>query len=202
MIEATGLALVVTIVIGYLIGSIPVAVLVARARGVDIRSVGDRNPGYWNVKESLGRRAAVPVFVGDVAKGAGAGTVGLVLGGPWWVGYAGVAAAMVGHAWPVFAGFRGGRSVLTFVGGMLVLAPVPALIAAAVCVIVTVVTRRFAIGARVAVFGFPIIQALFEPRARVAATGVLMCIIGLRFAIELFIPPSEPFSVVVPESAR
>lgn len=186
MIGATGLALVLTVVIGYLLGSIPVAVLVARARGVDIRAVGDRNPGYWNTKESLGRRAAVPVFVGDAAKGAMAAAVGLVLGGPWWLGYVGVAAAMVGHAWPVFAGFRGGRSVLTFVGGMLVLAPLPALIAAAVCVVVTLATRRFAIGARVAVFGFPLIQAVFEPRARVAATGALMCIIGLRFAMAAY----------------
>jgi glycerol-3-phosphate acyltransferase PlsY len=186
VIEATGLALVLTVVIGYLVGSVPVAVLVARARGVDIRAVGDRNPGYWNAKESLGRRAALPVFVGDAAKGSIAATTGLVLGGPWWVGYAGVAAAMVGHAWPVFAGFRGGRSVLTFVGGMLVLAPLSALIAAAVCVVVTLVTRRFAVGARVAVFGFPVIQALFEPRARVAATGALMCIIGLRFAMAAY----------------
>ena len=186
MIASTGLALALTIVIGYLLGSVPVAVLVARERGVDIRAVGDRNPGYWNAKESLGRRAAVRVFMGDVAKGALAAAVGLVLGGPWWVGYVGVAAAMVGHAWPVFAGFRGGRSVLTFVGGMLVLAPLPALIAAAICVVVTLATRRFAIGARVAVFGFPLIQAVFEPRARVAATGALMCIIGLRFAMAAY----------------
>jgi glycerol-3-phosphate acyltransferase PlsY len=186
LIEATGLVLIITIAVGYLLGSVPVAVLVARQRGVDIRAVGDRNPGYWNAKESLGRRAAVPVFVGDVTKGVLAATAGLVLGGPWWVGYAGVGAAMVGHAWPVFAGFRGGRSVLTFVGGMIVLAPLPALIAAGVCVVVTLVTRRFAIGARIAVFGFPVIQALFEPRARVAATGALMCIIGLRFAMAAY----------------
>jgi glycerol-3-phosphate acyltransferase PlsY len=55
-----------------------------------------------------------------------------------------------------------------------------------VCVVVTLVTRRFAIGARVAVFGFPLIQAMFEPRARVAATGALMCIIGLRFAMAAY----------------
>jgi acyl phosphate:glycerol-3-phosphate acyltransferase len=186
VIETAALAVAVTVIVGYLLGSVPVAVLVGQTRGVDIRAVGDRNPGYWNAKESLGRRAAVPVFVGDVAKGALAAAVGLLLGGPWWVGYVGVAAAMVGHAWPVFAGFRGGRSVLTFVGGMLVLAPLPALVAAAVCVLVTLATRRFAIGARVAVFGFPLIQALFEPRARVAATGALMGIIGLRFAMAAY----------------
>ena len=183
MIDSTGVAVVVTAVAGYLLGSIPVAVLVGRAQGVDLRTVGDRNPGYWNAKEVLGRRAAIPVFAGDVVKGALAAGVGLLLGGPWWVGYIGGAAAMIGHAWPVFAGFRGGRSVLTFVGAMIVLAPLPAAIALVVCVVVTVVTHRFAIGARVAVFGFPAIQAVFQPRAHVAATGALMCIIGLRFAL-------------------
>jgi len=183
VIDSTGLAVVLTAVAGYLLGSIPVAVVVGRAHGVDLRTVGDRNPGYWNAKEALGRRAALPVFVGDALKGAVAAAVGLALGGPWWVGYVGGAAAMIGHAWPVFAGFRGGRSVLTFVGAMVVLAPLPAAIALVVCVLVTLVTRRFAYGARVAVFGFPIIQAVFEPRSHVAATGALMCIIGLRFAM-------------------
>jgi acyl phosphate:glycerol-3-phosphate acyltransferase len=183
VIDSTGVAVVLTAVAGYLLGSVPVAVLVGRAHGVDLRTVGDRNPGYWNAKEVLGRRAAVPVFVGDALKGAVAAAVGLALGGPWWVGYVGGAAAMIGHAWPVFAGFQGGRSVLTFVGAMVVLAPLPAAIALLVCVVVSLVSRRFAYGARVAVFGFPIIQAVFEPRSHVAATGALMCIIGLRFAM-------------------
>ena len=188
MIASTGLAstsvaVVVTVVAGYLLGSIPVAVLVARARGVDVRRVGDRNPGYWNAKEALGRRAALPVFAGDVAKGSAAAAVGVVLGGPWWVGYLGGAAAMIGHAWPVFAGFRGGRSLLTFVGAMLVLAPLPSAIAIVVCMVVSLITRSFAIGARVGVFGLPVIQAFFEPRSHVAATGALMSIIGLRFGM-------------------
>jgi glycerol-3-phosphate acyltransferase PlsY len=183
VIDSTGLAVVVTAVVGYLLGSIPVAVLVGRSRGVDLRAVGDRNPGYWNAKEVLGRRAALPVFAGDLAKGTVAAGVGVVLGGPWWIGYVGGAAAMIGHAWPLFAGFRGGRSVLTFVGAMIVLAPVPAAVALVVCVVVTLVTHRFAFGARAAIFGFPIVQAVFEPRSHVAATGALMAIIGLRFAM-------------------
>ena len=79
-LASTSAAVVVTVVVGYLLGSIPVAVLVGRARGVDLRRVGDRNPGYWNAKEALGRRAALPVFAGDVAKGALAAAVGVVLG--------------------------------------------------------------------------------------------------------------------------
>ena len=89
VIDSTGVAVVLTAVAGYLLGSIPVAVLVGRARGVDLRTVGDRNPGYWNAKEVLGRRAAIPVFAGDVVKGALAAGIGLLLGGPWWVGYVG-----------------------------------------------------------------------------------------------------------------
>lgn len=168
---------------GYLLGSIPVAVLVARRRGVDPRDVGDRNPGYWNVRAQLGRRASLPVFAGDVAKGAAAGAVGLLLDGdPWGIAYAAVGAAMVGHAWPVFAGFRGGRSILAFVGGMAVLAPLPAALAVGVLLLVWAATRSFAWAARVGVFGFPLAQLLFEPKERVGATGLLLSIIGLRFA--------------------
>lgn len=170
-------------VAGYLLGSIPVAVLVARARGFDPRDVGDRNPGYWNVKEQVGARASVPVFAGDVAKGVAAGTVGVLLSGSTWgIAYVAVGAAMVGHAFPVFAGFRGGRSILTFVGGMVVVAPLPAAVAVGGLVVVWAVTRSFAWAARAGVFGFPIVQLALEPKERVAATGVLLSIIGLRFA--------------------
>ena len=182
--------LAVAAVFAYLAGSVPVAVLVGRrAARVDLRDTGDRNPGYWNAKETLGRRAAVPVFVGDVAKGAVAGALGLWAAagtdGRWWMAWAVVLAAMVGHAWPVFAGFRGGRAILTFVGGVAVIAPLPALVAVALCAVVSLVTRSFAYGARVGVFGFPVVQLAFswDQPEQVAATGVLMTFIGLRFAM-------------------
>ncbi len=211
------LAVPVTAAAGYLAGSVPVAVLVGRRRGVDVRAVGDRNPGYWNAKAALGRRAAVPVFVGDVAKGVLGAGVGRALAGragagpplmgasralagpaladatraaatgaaagPWWLGHLGGLAAMTGHAWPVFAGFRGGRSVLTFAGAATVVSPRAAAVAVAACVGVTGASGRFAWGARVGVFGFPIAQALVDPIERVAATGVLMSFIGVRFAL-------------------
>ncbi|MEV0616275.1 glycerol-3-phosphate acyltransferase [Nonomuraea sp. NPDC050404] len=183
----------VPVIAGYLIGSVPVAVLVARAYGVDPRRVGDRNPGYWNVREQLGRRAALPVFAGDTAKGALAALVGLLVSGVHTTGlgvvtgasvvpvYLAVAAAMAGHAWPVFAGFRGGRSVLTFAGGIAVICPPAFLLAVAALVVVAAVLRSFAVGARLAVFGVPVLQLLFAPAELVAATGGLMCLIGLRF---------------------
>jgi acyl phosphate:glycerol-3-phosphate acyltransferase len=177
---------VLALVAGYLIGSIPVADLVARRHAaVDLREVGDRNPGYWNAKETLGRRAAIPVFVGDAAKGAVAAALGLAVAAPgdWWIGYLAAGAAMIGHAWPVFAGFRGGRSVLTWAGAACVLSPLTAAIAIALLLVVTAVTRSFAWGARVGVFSYPIVQLAVDGPYRTAATGALMCIIGLRFGM-------------------
>ena len=181
---STPMAVLVTAVVGYLVGSIPVADLVSRRRSaVDLRDVGDHNPGYWNAKATLGRRAALPIFVGDVAKGAAAALVGAALAPPgvWGMAYVGAGAAMVGHAWPVFAGFRGGRSVLTFVGGAIVFAPIPALVAIGVLLMVFAVTRSFARGAQAGIVALPVAQLVIEGPYRTAATGVLMTFIGFRF---------------------
>jgi len=181
---STPMAVLVTAVVGYLVGSIPVADLVSRRRlAVDLRDVGDHNPGYWNAKETLGRRAALPIFVGDVAKGAGAALVGVALAPPgvWGMAYVGAGAAMVGHAWPLFARFRGGRSVLTFVGGAIVCAPVPSLVAIGVLLVVFAVTRSFARGAQAGIVALPVAQLVIEGPYRTAATGVLMTFIGFRF---------------------
>lgn len=179
-------AIVLSLVGGYLLGSLPVAVWVGRRHGVDPRTVGDRNPGYWNTKENLGARAALPVFIGDTAKGTLAGLVGLVLadsmGGGRLVVYVAVAAAMLGHAWPVFARFAGGRSILTFAGGMAVISPPTFAVCVGLCVLVSVVSS-FAYGARVGVFSVPIVQLLFDGWRFAAATFLIMSLIGVRFAL-------------------
>jgi glycerol-3-phosphate acyltransferase PlsY len=174
---------VVTAIVGYLLGSIPVALMVARrAGGPDLRTAGDRNPGYWNARSVLGERWGALVLAGDLAKGAAAAGLGRWLGDGWWVGYVGGAAAMIGHCWPVFAGWRGGRGVLTFVGAAAVLSPAAAALAALGALVTALITRRPAVGIRVGVFGFPLAQLAVDPVTHVAATGALMCIIGVRFA--------------------
>lgn len=181
--------LFLTVVVGYLVGSIPIANLVVRRAGVgDLRRVGDRNPGYWNAREVIGRRAAIPVFVGDVAKGVVGAGVGLLVAddGVWGLPYVGTGAAMVGHAFPVFAGFHGGRSVLTFVGGAVVYSPLSAVVAIGVLLAVFGVTRSFAVGARVGIVTFPVVQLVVDGPYRTAATGVLMTFVGARFAAAVF----------------
>jgi len=172
---------VIASAIGYLLGSVPVALLVARRHGVDLRAVGDGNPGAWNALEHLGPRRSAPAFLGDAAKALLAGAVGVALGG-YWVGWAAVAAAMVGHALPVFAGFRGGKAVMAFVGGAFALSPLAALAALAICGALTAL-RSFAWGARAGVFGYPALQLAVDPVERVAATGALMGLIGVLFGL-------------------
>jgi glycerol-3-phosphate acyltransferase PlsY len=168
-------------IVGYLVGSVPVSLLVARRHGVDLRGTGDGNPGAWNALEQLGWRRAWPAFVGDALKGSLAGLAGFAAGDVW-VAYAAVAAAMVGHAFPAFARLRGGKSVMTFVGGAIVLAPLAGAIALGLLAILSV-SRGFALGARVGVFAFPALQLATSPVEHVAATGALMCLIGARFVL-------------------
>ena len=170
------------VIIGYILGSVPVSLLVARHHGVDLRTTSDGNPGAWNALEQLGPRRAWPAFAGDGLKGALAALAGYALGG-WWVAWAAVAAAMLGHAFPLFARLRGGKAVMTFVGGGLALAPWAAAVCLALCLAVSLVFS-FKWGARAGVFAFPFVQLATDPVAHVAATGVLMSLIGLLFLLD------------------
>ena len=178
------MAWVLSAIVGYVLGSVPVALIVARRHGVDLYRTSDGNPGAWNTLEQIGARRAWPAFIGDAAKGTLAGGLGLLLGGGnVWVGYVAVAAAMLGHAFPLFARLRGGKSVLTFAGGMLAVAPLAGAIGLAVCLLVSLAARSFALGARAGIFGAPLIQLAVDPAERVAATGALMTLIGALFGL-------------------
>lgn len=178
-------------IIGYLLGSVPVALLVARRYGVDLRTTADGNPGAWNALEQLGARRAWPAFIGDGLKGTLAGLAGWLLGGDVWTAYAGVAGAMLGHALPLLAGFKGGKSVMTFVGGMFAVAPLSAAGALAVCGVVSVAARDFAPGARAGVAAVVPLQLALDGPERLAATGALMCLIGLLFAVRRSAPATS-----------
>ena len=110
---------------GYLLGSIDFGVIASRLAGVDIYSSGSGNPGASNVLRAMGRRAAAGVLLGDLAKGVAAAAVGGFAGGEL-VGYAAGFAAVVGHCFPVWHRFRGGKGVSTAGGMFLWLEPVMA----------------------------------------------------------------------------
>ncbi len=108
---------------GYLLGSVPTAVLVSRAAGAaDPRTVGTRNAGATNVALSHGLGAGAVVFAGDYAKGLVAVVAGSALGGPWVAAGAAVG-AILGQVFPVFGSFRGGKGLATTFGGYSALSP-------------------------------------------------------------------------------
>jgi acyl phosphate:glycerol-3-phosphate acyltransferase len=140
---------VATLLAAYLVGAVPFGYLVARARGVDIFAQGSGNIGATNVGRVLGRPLGVLVFVLDCLKGAGpvaaALAVKTTLSEPLWTaGWLEVAAglaAFLGHLFPVYLRFRGGKGVATGTGVVLVLMPYPTLAAAFAWVLVVTASR-------------------------------------------------------------
>ncbi|MGH8927844.1 MAG: glycerol-3-phosphate 1-O-acyltransferase PlsY [Acidimicrobiia bacterium] len=122
------------LLVSYLLGSVDFAVVVARMHGVDIHQVGSGNPGTANVMRTLGKGPAVMVFVGDTIKGVIAAAIGalLVVEGdplsPW--AFATGLAAVVGHCYPVYHRFKGGKGVATGGGVLAFCVPLVALILA------------------------------------------------------------------------
>ena len=140
--------------LGYLIGSVNFAVLVAKKHGVDILKEGSGNPGATNVKRVLGKGPGNLVFALDALKGfVGAGLPHLFLKfGPevpapealnvlFLACVAGFVGTLLGHCFSCFLNFKGGKGVASTIGGLLVLLPVPILIGAAIWGLVFLVSR-------------------------------------------------------------
>ena len=160
---------------GYAIGSLPVGYLLAQASGVDLRRVGSGNVGATNVYRSAGRLMAIAVMIADMAKG----TASVVIGGAGITGVIAGVAAVVGHIYPVWLGFRGGKGVATASGVFAVLSPWPVVLAAASFVIAVWKTRFVSLGSVLATIALPIAEWLTPgPRSvDVAATGVAVLIL-------------------------
>ena len=138
--------IVTAILAGYALGSIPFALLLTRSRGVDLRAVGSRNVGAANVLRTSGVLVAVTVMLLDAAKGAAAVLVArLLTDNPVVVMTAGLA-AIAGHVYPAWIGFRGGKGVAASAGVFAMLAPLATAIAAIVFVATIFVTRFISAG--------------------------------------------------------
>jgi glycerol-3-phosphate acyltransferase PlsY len=148
--------------IGYLFGSIPVGLLVGRLAGVDdVRKYGSGKTGFTNALRTVGPKWALLVVLLDVAKGALPVLAGrFLLDDPWAAALAGVA-AVAGHNWPLFAGFRGGRGVATSFGAFIAIAPVAALAVGVFAAVVLAIWRYASLMSIVGVFvGFVVLVVL------------------------------------------
>jgi glycerol-3-phosphate acyltransferase PlsY len=168
------------VVVGYLLGSISFAVLVVRLKtGRDIRQEGSGNAGATNVLRAHGKGLAILVALLDVAKGAVAVLlVRLVTADPRYAAAAGFA-AVLGHVFPIFYGFRGGKGVATAVGAFLVLAPGPMGLSVAVFLLVVLLTRYVSLGSVIAMTLLPLLAGFLGASwpAVVAAAGTAVLVI-------------------------
>jgi acyl phosphate:glycerol-3-phosphate acyltransferase len=150
--------------ISYLLGSIPAGYLAGRMAGIDIRKSGSGNIGATNVTRTLGRRYGYPVFAVDFAKGALAVWASIFLGryveatpfSTEMYGIVGAISCVLGHVFPVWLGFKGGKGVATSAGALFGLMPLAAAIGAAVWVIVFEVTRYVSLASITAAMLLPL----------------------------------------------
>ena len=163
--------------LGYLFGSIPFALLVTRPRGIDLRDVGSRNIGAANVLRTAGVMPAIAVVLLDGAKGAMAVLAArLVSDDPAVVMTAGLA-AIVGHVYPAWLRFRGGKGVAASAGVFAMLAPVATAIAALVFVATIIVTRFISAGSIAAALALAVAAAAGNVPGPIVAGAVLAAIL-------------------------
>jgi glycerol-3-phosphate acyltransferase PlsY len=146
---------VLAIVLGYLAGSVPFAFLLARRRGVDVRVAGSGNVGAANVMRTTGAGRGAAVMALDMAKGAAAVLAAQLSAGDVALAALAGAAAIVGHIYPVWLRFHGGKGVAVAAGVFSVLTPLGTVIAASLFVITVSRTRYVSLGSIAATVALP-----------------------------------------------
>ena len=175
------------ILIGYVIGSIPWAVIVSKRAGVNIFSVGSGNPGATNVLRTLGKPMGYTVFVLDFLKGVVAvswfqlpffsfsGDASLAL---W-----GLPAAVLGHTYPIFTGFRGGKGVATAMGGLLALMPFCLIVGLFFWVLTFYLTKYVALASIAFGLSLPVCSLFFSPGEGNAVGQTVLAFIVMAWII-------------------
>lgn len=155
------MGIAITILVSYLLGSISFGIIITRmVKGVDIRNYGSGSTGMTNVLRTVGKGPGAIVFLGDALKGAAAVFIGLYFGGIAY-GVLGGMAAMAGHAYPVFFGFKGGKGVATGFGIILALAPDVTGIAITIFLVVVLLSRYVSLGSILGALSVPILMISF-----------------------------------------
>lgn len=184
-VALTPLAAAILLACAYLAGSIPTGVIVARAKGVDLTKVGSGNIGATNVARTLGKKTGAVVLIFDALKGLAPVLVARASWideprGPLVIAGAGLL-AILGHVFPVWLKFRGGKGVATGLGVFLGIAPVAALVAVALFAIVYAAKRISSLGSLTAVTAMPIVMwILHEPGPFIALAVVGWALIVFR----------------------
>jgi glycerol-3-phosphate acyltransferase PlsY len=182
--------------VAYLLGSIPFGLIFGRAIAhVDIRKYGSGNIGATNVLRTLGLKAGIPTLIMDLAKAALAVWVGmLVIGDESLVMYGldvhvqaaqAVSAlmAVVGHNWSIYLKFKGGKGVATFIGGLLVINPIVAIIGAGIGIVVVLATRYVSLGSILGSLAVLVIIGALTALALVAPVYLVYILVAVAIIV-------------------
>ena len=158
-------SLATIIIVSYLLGSIPFGYIAGRIAGIDIRTAGSGNVGATNVVRILGKRYGYPVFALDVLKGFGAVKISMLIAPgrpPEWnspeiFGILAAMSSVLGHLYPPWLKFEGGKGVATSAGALLALTPLATLIGVSIWIIVFWLTRYVSLASIVAAVVLPIV---------------------------------------------
>jgi len=166
----------------YLVGSIPFGVLIGKRMGIDLRQSGSRNIGATNVLRTAGRIPALLTLIGDVLKGAIPILIfrsmygSTITGSEFWEGLIGLT-AIVGHIFPVFLTFKGGKGVATGFGAISVYSPVSSAVVLLIWISVAALTRYSSLAAICAVLSLPLIYLLTGESVTKLSFGILLAIL-------------------------
>ncbi len=168
------LLILISAVISYLLGSLNFGIIVSKlALGIDLREHGSGNAGSTNAYRVMGPKLAVPVMIGDILKGVVASIVGNLIAGE-----SGRLAAMmfvvVGHVYPLYFGFRGGKGVITAISAIGIFDIRIFLVLMAIFLVIVVISRYVSLGSIIATAFFPLMMYIFHPSAICVVVAVLM----------------------------
>jgi len=166
------------IVVSYLLGSVSFSVLLAKLlKGIDIRQYGSGNAGATNTLRVLGKGPAILVLLLDVLKGVAAVWLGIWVGGwgTWVPALCGIA-AIIGHNWPLYFRFRGGKGIATTIGVMATLCLWPALLAGIIAILSIFITRYVSLGSLIFVALTPVALLLTGFTQPVLWTSIIIAV--------------------------
>ena len=166
------------VIFSYLLGAIPTAYLAGRITlKSDIRYMGDQNAGAANAYRELNPRAGIIVGIIDAAKGAAVILIAMAADMPQLVVLSAGLAAVIGHNWPVFLGFRGGRGVSTTLGVLLVLVTIPMLILALPTLFILIWRRNVTPAMSFLFIALPVVGWLMKVQPILIGYGLLLPVI-------------------------
>ncbi len=167
-------------VVAYVLGSIPTGMLVAKKKGVNLRSAGSGNIGATNVLRTTGKGAAILTLAGDIVKGAVAVLIARYFHvGVFYEGIIGIL-AVIGHNFSLFLKFRGGKGVATSIGVLSIYSPQMGLITIIIWLMTVLITRYSSLGALVSFGLLPLCAFFLDSREKFPVFFLLTVMIFLR----------------------